>query len=93
VRGAGEWPPAITPFAQKLFPLRIASALVVGRMGGPIDLNDQLLLATDEVGEIGSDRFLPNEPEPAEKATSKPTEPALGLALLPAQVARPARFV
>jgi hypothetical protein len=56
---------------QKLFALRVAPALIVGRMSRAVDLDDELLLAANEVGEIGTDRLLPNEFESAEKAVSK----------------------
>jgi hypothetical protein len=46
---------------QKLFALRVAPALIVGRMSRAVDLDDELLLAANEVGEIGTDRLLPNE--------------------------------
>jgi hypothetical protein len=62
----------VAPFAQELFPLRVAAALAVGRMSRAVDLDDELLLATGEVDEVGSNRFLPNEFESTEKASSQP---------------------
>jgi len=38
--------------------------LFLGRMCFAIDFDDELALAADEIGEIDSDRLLPNEFEP-----------------------------
>ena len=38
----------------------------LGRMCFAIDFDDELALAVDEIGEIDSDRLLPNEFEPVE---------------------------
>jgi len=63
-------------------------------MGRAVDLDDKLFLAANQVGEIGADRLLPDELETAESAVPKsPPELAFGLGLVPAQHARPARFM
>jgi hypothetical protein len=80
---------ATAPIAQKLFPLRIATALIVGRMSRAVDLDDKFFLAASEVGKIGTDRLLANEFEPPEKAVSKsPPKLAFGPSLVLAQPAR-----
>jgi hypothetical protein len=61
----------IAQIAQEVFSLRIATALIVGRMSRAVDLDDKFFLTANEVGKIGTDRLLPNELEPAEKAVSK----------------------
>jgi hypothetical protein len=63
-------------------------------MSRAVDLDDQLFLAANEVGEIGTDRLLPDELEASERAVSKsPPKLAFGLGLVPAQRARSARFM
>ena len=47
-------------------------ALFVGRMGRAIDLHNKFFFAANEVSEIGTNRLLPNEFEPAEKTVPKP---------------------
>ena len=84
-------PVALT--VQKLFALRVAPALVVGRMSRAIDFDDKFLLAANEVGELGTDRLLPNELKSAEKAASKsPPEQTFSLGLVWAQIARTEPF-
>jgi hypothetical protein len=79
---------------QGLFSLLIAAALVIGRMSRAVDLDDKLFLAANEIGEIGTERLLPDELEPAEKAVSKSTpELAFSFSLTLSQPARSARFV
>ena len=79
----------VASIAQGLFSLLIETALVVGRMSRAVDLDDKLLLAANEVGEIGTNRLLPDELEPAESTVSKaPPKLALSVGLVPAQPAR-----
>jgi hypothetical protein len=83
----------VTSVAQELLSRIIAMALIVGRMSRAVDLDDKLFVATNEIGEIGSDGLLPNELEPPEKTVSKsPPKFALGLGLVLAQSTRTARF-
>ncbi len=59
-----------------------------------VDLDDKFFLAANEVGEIGTDRLLPNELEPAENTISKsPSEQPFSLSLVLSQVSRPAHFL
>ncbi len=51
---------------QELFSRPIATTLIVGRMPGAGDFDDKFFFATNEVGEIGANRLLPNELEPTE---------------------------
>jgi hypothetical protein len=84
----------VASIAQGLFSRPIATALVIGRMSRAVDLDDQLFLAANEVGEIGTDRLLPDELEASERAVSKsPPKLAFGLGLVPAQRARSACFM
>jgi hypothetical protein len=58
-----------------------------------VDLDNKFLLAANEVGEIRTNRLLPNELEPAEKVVSKaPPKLAFGLGLVSPQPASSARF-
>ena len=83
----------VASIAQELFSCAIPTALVVGRMSRSVDLDDKFLLAPNEVGEIRTNRLLPNELKTAEKAVSKaPPKLAFGLGLVLAEFARPARF-
>ena len=47
-------------------PLAVMCQFFLGRMCFAIDFDDELALAADEIGEIESDRLLPNEFEPVE---------------------------
>ena len=83
----------IAPIVQELLSRPVATALILGRMSRAIDLDNKFLLAANEVGEIRTNRLLPNELKSAEKAVSKaPPKLALGLGLVLAEFARPARF-
>ena len=47
-------------------PLAVMCQLFLRRMCFAINFEDELVLAADEIGEIDSDRLLPNEFEPVE---------------------------
>jgi hypothetical protein len=85
---------SVAMIAQELLSRLIAVSFVLGRMSRAVDLHHKLFFAANEVGEIWTDRLLPNELEPAEKAVSKsPPKLALCLSLVLAQFATSPRFV
>jgi hypothetical protein len=80
--------------AQELFTRAIAMTFILGRMSGAVDLDDKFFFAANEVGEIGTNRLLPDELEPAESAVSKSLPKlAFSLGLVSAQPASSACFV
>jgi hypothetical protein len=79
---------------QELLSRAIATAFLIGRMSGAVDLDDKFFLAANEVDETGTNRLLPNELESAEQAASKSSPKlAFSVSLALAQTARSARFV
>jgi hypothetical protein len=79
---------------QELFTRAIALTFILGRMSGAVDLDDKFFFAADEVGEIWTNRLLPDELEPAESAVSKSLpKPAFSLGLVSSQPPSSARFV
>ena len=62
-------------------------------MSRAVDLDDQFFLAANVVGEIRTNRLLPNELEAAENAVSKSSPKlAFSLSLVAAEPPRSARF-
>ena len=67
----GDADHAVASVAQETCSPLIPANLRVGGVRRPVDLDDELSLPTDQIGEVGSDRLLANELEAAEPAIAK----------------------